>query len=91
MSLKEVDTLELVDRYNSLIKKYAELALEIAPKLEKFGKYKQELELLSVEFVQRGVQIQDPEGLKRLVEQELEKRKNVIPQTDQTERSPESR
>ena len=36
--------------------------------------YKQELELLSVEFVNRGVTVEDPESLTNLVKEELERR-----------------
>ena len=74
MSIEDADTLELVDRYNYLIKKYGELALELVPMLDKFGKYKKELQLLTVEFVNRGVNTKDPESLTKLVKDELEKR-----------------
>ena len=74
MSLEHVDTLELLDRYNFLIKKYGELALEIAPLLDKFGKYTRELQLITVEFSNRGVKADDPESLTKLVQEELEKR-----------------
>ncbi len=75
MSLEDASIVDLTERYNYLIQKYASLALELAPKLEKFGKYKKELQLLSVEFVNRGVNVQDPESLTNLVAEELEKRK----------------
>lgn len=86
-SLENADTLELLDRYKFLIKKYSELALELSVKLDKFGKYRNELQLLTVEFSKRGVTAEDPESLKKIIEQELEKRKNGITQTDNTERN----
>jgi hypothetical protein len=74
MSLENSDVLELLDRYNFLIEEYVKMAGELAGKLEKFGKYKQELQALSVEFVRRGVKPQEPDSLKKLIEAELEKR-----------------
>lgn len=74
MSLKDADIIELTERYNFLIQKYVDLAVELAPKLEKFGKHKRELQLLSVEFVERGVDVKDPGSLTNLVADELRKR-----------------
>ena len=84
MSLEDADILELTDRYNYLIQQYAKLSIELADKLEKFGKYKKELETLTVEFGRRGASVEDPEPLKKLVEQEISKRgyDNVETQTD---------
>jgi hypothetical protein len=78
MSFENVDTSELVDRYDFLIKKYAELALELVPLLDKFGKHKKELQLLTVEFVNRGVDVKDPEKLSMLVMEEMNK-KGITP------------
>jgi len=83
MSLKDADIFELTERYNSVLREYVDLAIELAPKLEKFGKQKRELQLLSVEFVERGVSVEDPDSLKNLVMQELEKRERK--QTDAKE------
>ena len=74
--LQSTDTLELVDRYNNLIKKYVELSIELAPKIEKFGKYRNELQILSLEFVRRGFKVDEPESLKNLLEEEIKKREN---------------
>jgi DNA gyrase/topoisomerase IV subunit A len=74
MSLQETDTTELLDRYTYLIKEYVTLAAEIAPKLEKFGKIRQELQSLIVEFNKRGAELKDPEDYKKWVEEELLKR-----------------
>ena len=74
--LQSTDTLELVDRYNNLIKKYVELSIELAPKIEKFGKYRNELQILSMEFVRRGFKVDEPESLKTLLEEEIKKREN---------------
>jgi hypothetical protein len=74
MSLEDTDILELVDRYNWLVQKYAPLALELAPKLEEFGRYKQELQMLTTEFARRGYTPEDPESLTKLIEEAIKKR-----------------
>lgn len=71
---KDVDTADLVSRYNSLIEKYVKIAQEIAPQLEKFGKYRQELQEITVEFINRGVTPQDPDSLISVIQEELNKR-----------------
>ncbi len=73
-AFENVDTVDLLDRYRDLIEKYVKIAQELAPKLEKFGKYRQELQLITTEFVSRGVATQDPESLVKIVEEELKKR-----------------
>jgi len=73
-NLDNVDTLELLDRYNNIIKKYCEISIELAPKLEKFGKYREELQLLSAEFKKRGYVPEEQDSLKKLIEKELETR-----------------
>lgn len=77
MSLEDFDILELQDRYLYLMTEYVNLARELAPKLDKFGKYRKELQLLTVEFSRRGVTVEDPDSLKKLIEAELEKRKQM--------------
>lgn len=74
MSLSDTDILELNDRYTFLIKEYTKLAIEIAPLLDRFGKYKKELELITVEFVKRGFNPKNPEGLEKMIQDELDKR-----------------
>jgi hypothetical protein len=69
-----VDTADLLNRYNSLIEKYVKIAKEIAPQLEKFGKYRQELQEITVELINRGVTPQDPDSLIKVMQEELEKR-----------------
>ncbi len=69
-----VDTVDLLDRYTNLIEKYVIIAQELAPKLEKFGKYRQELQEITVEFLARGVTPEDPEKLVKMVEEDLKKR-----------------
>lgn len=78
MSLEDFDILELQDRYLYLMTEYVNLARELAPKLDKFGKYRKELQLLTVEFSRRGVTVEDPDSLKKLIEAELEKRKQML-------------
>jgi hypothetical protein len=74
MSLEDADILELTDRYNFIVNEYVQLAVKLAPLLEKFGKYKKELEALTVEFVRRGVTAENPKGLASLIQEELDKR-----------------
>jgi hypothetical protein len=72
--LTNINLEDLVDRYNSLIDKYVPLAIEIAPLMEKFGKYRQELQIISAELVKRGFNASEPEKLFTLVEEEIRKR-----------------
>ena len=51
------DTLELIDRYSTLIKKYIELSSILAEKLESFGRLRNELQLLTVELKSRNVNL----------------------------------
>jgi hypothetical protein len=69
-----VDTSEMIGRYTSLVEKYVALATELAPKLEKFGKFREELQHITMELVARGVELKDPESLVALISSELEKR-----------------
>lgn len=80
--LETIDLLELVDRYNYLIQEYAKLSIELATKMEKFGKYKNELEIITAEFIKRGYNHKDPDHLVKMVEEEIKKReqnKDVVP------------
>jgi hypothetical protein len=77
MNLETVDVLELKDRYNWLVQEYVKLATELAPKLEQFGRYRKELQFITAEFVRRGVNVDDPESLKKLIESEIEKRSDI--------------
>lgn len=93
-NLESIDVLELVERYNYLIQVYVPLAAEIAPKLEKFGKIRQELQIISAEFVKRGYKVDESESLKKMIEEELKKRNmsvDVIAQTNQNEGTSESK
>lgn len=75
--IENADIVELEERYKFLLQKYAELATELASKMDKFGKYRQELLVLTNEFSRRGVKIDDPEGLKKFIEEELLKRQEA--------------
>lgn len=85
MSFEDADILELKDRYSYLMTKYVNLARELAPKLDKFGKYRKELQLLAVEFSRRGTTVEDSEVLKEQMQEELEKR-NQMSNEDQDKR-----
>lgn len=69
-----VDTSDLLYRYNSLIVKYVELAKLLAPQLETFGKYRNELQQITVEFVNRGITPDQPDSLVQLINKEIESR-----------------
>lgn len=76
---------ELLYRFNSIIPKYIELAKDLAEKLEQFGKYKNELQALVVEFDKRGFDPQVPESLLSLLEKEIKQREPEVGQnTDKT-------
>jgi hypothetical protein len=74
--MSDLDLLELIDRYTHISTKYGSLALEIAPKLEQFNKYRKELQYLVEQIEKKGVKPQDSEAVKKMLEEELEKRKN---------------
>jgi hypothetical protein len=78
MSLKDTDTLELLDRYGFVAEKYVKLAIELAPKLEKFGKYRKELQVLTAEFVERDLKIEGTEDLESLIKEEIGKRSEQV-------------
>ena len=80
MSLEEAHVHELTQRFDSILEKYVKLSVDIAPKLEQFGKYKRELQVLSKEFERRGVKFQDPESLKRMLEGLVEELEDVTTQ-----------
>lgn len=72
---------ELAYRFDSLLKVYVELAAELVPKLEKFGRHRKELQSIALEFKNRGVKHDDPESLVALLKEEVEK--NNVSQPDQ--------
>ena len=72
-----IDSQTLLERYYMVMKQYCELAQELAPKLEKFGKQRQELQELTVEFANRGVKPDDSQSLSNLIMQEIQKRENA--------------
>jgi len=74
MSLKDTDTSELKDRYNYLIDKYVDLASDLAKKIDKFGKYRRELQLITSEFVERGVDVEGTDSLVEGIAKEIEER-----------------
>jgi len=76
VSLKDCETVELRDRYLFLMEKYVKIAQELAPLLDKFGKYREELQVLTVEFVERGFSVDDPESLVKIIQQEIAKKED---------------
>jgi len=85
MTLNNSETIDLLDRFDYVAKKYVPLAAEIAPKLEQFGKYKRELEAIVVELKSRGVEPQDSEELTQIIEEELKKRGQELDEQIQTD------
>ena len=68
------DNMELLQRYNYLISKYVELARDLAPKLDSFGKIRQELQAITIEFVSRDIVPENSETLVSVIEKELQER-----------------
>ena len=79
MDLSGVDTLELIDRVNFLSKEYSQVSVELAKKLDEYGKLKKELQLILVELEGRN---ELPEGadleeaLKKLEETDGEEKQS---------------
>lgn len=73
MTIEKESNEILLGRYYQVLEKYVNLASELAPKLDKFGKYKQELQLLTLEFTNRGVTPEDPESLIKLLTEKYQK------------------
>jgi len=74
--LSSVDILELVDRYQFLLKEYIKLTSELIPVMDKFGKVRKELQLIVLELKERGKDIEDPEELKSFFEEKLKEVNN---------------
>lgn len=72
--LANVDIVDLVRRYEQLIKVYVPLAVEVGEKLDKFGKIRHELQILTAEFARRKYTPEESEKLKSLVEEALSKK-----------------
>lgn len=70
MSLENANTNDLLLRYEQLVGKYVELTVELSTKLEKFGKYRNELQLLTVELAKRGV-VTNSEKYENKIKEEL--------------------
>lgn len=61
MSLGTSETAELVDRFKFLTIDYQKLSIELAKNLEKYGKIRQELIILSEELNKRKINIDEIE------------------------------
>lgn len=66
--IEDTDTLELLDRFDFLVQKYVPLAAQLAPLLQKFGKYRQELQQIAVELQKRGVEPKDHNELIEIID-----------------------
>ena len=71
MSYDQATTEEILDRYYFLLKKYTDLSLELAKKLEDFGRIRQELQFIVVELTKRNQKVEDPKELIDKVEQSV--------------------
>ena len=74
MAISDIDTYELLDRFNQLIKKYVPLANELAIKVERFGKYRKELQSIVAELKTRDEIPQEHKALERKLLEVLEAR-----------------
>lgn len=74
MAINSADTLELLARFDYVAEKYVPLAAELAPKIEQFGRYREELQKILVELVNRNVQPETREDLVAIIQGELDKR-----------------
>ena len=81
MALSDATTEELLSRFDFVVQKYVPLAAELDPKIEKFGKYRKELQAIVVELQERGVNPNEPEELEELIKEELNKRGKIDDQT----------
>lgn len=59
----DASDLELTGRYETLIAQYAGMAPEVVQVLERFGKLRKELQMLSVEMDKRGLIKMEPEAV----------------------------
>ena len=59
MTIENTDSLELKDRYETLIQKYIEIIPALTKQLEEFGRLRNELQLISVELVKRNISLED--------------------------------
>ncbi len=85
MSLSVSDTLELKDRLDTLMDEYSSLSLEVAKKLDRFGKVRAELQLIVAELMKRGERAEPSEEKKKIIEERLKDAK-----IDTTKGSPQS-
>ena len=69
-----VDTSELLERYGDLMSKYVKIAKELAPRLESFGKLRQELQAITLELASRNAVPEDSKDLVDDVKKEIDKR-----------------
>ena len=77
MSFKDSEDSELVDRYDYVIKEYVALATKIAPILEQFGRYRKELQALTVEINDRNLLVPESEELKAVIEETIKEKRDV--------------
>ena len=62
---------ELKSRWDSLSEQYVQLAKQLVPLLDQFGKHREELQLLSVEIEKRGYEPDSPDKLIDDIEQKI--------------------
>ena len=83
--ITDTDLLELTDRYSTIVSRYGELAIEIAQKLDQFGKYRKELHILREEFAKHGYTPENSQDLVKKIEEELAKQELNVTQTDKSQ------
>jgi hypothetical protein len=67
----QVETNDLLYRYHSIVVKYVDVTKELSDKLDKFGKYRNELQSITVELVRRNIKLEDPIELVKIIEDAL--------------------
>jgi hypothetical protein len=71
MSLENADQLELENRVQYLITQYVDVSLDLAKRLEEFGRMRKEIQLIMTELKRRGVEVKLDDGwVKEVVDQE---------------------
>ena len=78
-NLETVELNDLVQRYEQLIKVYVPLAAEVGEKLDKFGKIRQELQVIAAEFARRKYTPEEPEKLVKMIQDALGSRPTEAP------------
>lgn len=75
--MTDTDLQQLKDRYFFLLEKYTDLSLDLAKKLEEFGRIRKELQYIVAEFAKNNQEAPDPKHLQDKIEQFLSESKDA--------------